>query len=81
MPRLLLDERETSRQEEAVDTETGRVPSYARRDIPKANATKPDGTLAWPEAVVPGVGPRKKTGYTGFPRLYTGIRRQKELIK
>ncbi|KAH8901467.1 acetyltransferase [Thozetella sp. PMI_491] len=60
MPRLLLDERETSRHEKAVDSQTGRVLGYARWDIPKSHATQPDGTPAWPEAVMPAVGPEEE---------------------
>jgi hypothetical protein len=55
-PRNLLSDRETRRHQKAVDADTGRIVGYARWILPESRARLEDGSLAWPEAVVPGVG-------------------------
>jgi hypothetical protein len=59
-PRRLISDLATSRHQKAVDPETGRLLGYARWDLPEAHATTADGEPAWPEAVVPAVGPEEE---------------------
>ncbi|KAM0263532.1 hypothetical protein ACHAQJ_001151 [Trichoderma viride] len=59
-PRRLITDRETSRHQKAVDPETGRLLGYARWILPASFATAVDGEPAWPEAVVPAVGPEEE---------------------
>ncbi|ROW04791.1 hypothetical protein VMCG_04931 [Cytospora schulzeri] len=59
-PRNLLNDRETTRHQKVIDTETGRLIGYARWHIPPDHATLPDGTPAWPEAVIPAVSPEEE---------------------
>jgi len=54
-PRNLLNERTIKRHQKAIDPETGRIVGYARWYLPDAYAKNADGTLTWPEAVVPAV--------------------------
>ncbi|KAH8802600.1 acetyltransferase [Xylogone sp. PMI_703] len=56
-PRNLINNRETWRHQKAVDPETGEIVGYARWILPSTHATTADGALAWPEAVIPAVGP------------------------
>lgn len=59
-PRRLLNDRETSRHQKAVDPETGRLLGYARWILPESAATNADGEPAWPEAVIPAVAPEEE---------------------
>jgi hypothetical protein len=74
MPRTLMDDRESKRHEKALDSQTGRLLGYARWHVPPSHATNTDGTPAWPEAVVPAVGPSKKLKSAGLPKPLIGIR-------
>jgi hypothetical protein len=73
MPRNLLNDRMTKRHQKAIDPETGRILGYARWILPLSHATNADGTPAWPEAVVPAVGPRKKPKFGGLLIPLSGI--------
>lgn len=54
MPRDLLDDdRTTKRHQKAIETETMSLVGYARWKIPASHARKPDGSMAWEEAVIP----------------------------
>ncbi|KAH6651924.1 hypothetical protein BKA67DRAFT_572422 [Truncatella angustata] len=57
---LLDDNRTIKRHQKAIDLETRRLLGYARWRIPPSRATKEDGTLEWPEAIVPAVGPEEE---------------------
>ncbi|UKZ92986.1 uncharacterized protein TrAFT101_007918 [Trichoderma asperellum] len=59
-PRRLISERETSRHQKVVDTETGRLLGYARWVLPESYAVLADGGPAWPEAMVPAVSPEEE---------------------
>ncbi|KAH8123689.1 hypothetical protein ACSS6W_007302 [Trichoderma asperelloides] len=59
-PRRLISERETSRHQKVVDTETGRLLGYARWVLPESYAVLADGRPAWPEAMVPAVSPEEE---------------------
>jgi hypothetical protein len=58
---LLDDDRTTKRHQKAIDLQTGHLLGYARWKIPPSHAAHEDGTPAWPEAVVPAVGPDEET--------------------
>lgn len=58
--RNLLNNRDTNRHQKAIDTGTGRLMGYARWHVPSEYATTPDGTPAWPEAVVPAISPEEE---------------------
>ena len=55
-PRNLLNDRETNRNQKAIDPRTGHLVGYARWYLPSSHAINTDGLTAWPEAVVPAVG-------------------------
>jgi hypothetical protein len=57
---LLDDDRTTKRHQKVVDKETGCLLGYARWKIPPSHATKANGMPAWPDAVVPAVGPEEE---------------------
>jgi hypothetical protein len=59
-PRRLISDRMTSRHQKAVDPKTGRLLGYARWVLPDSYATIADGEPAWPEAIVPAVGPEEE---------------------
>ncbi|KAI9734775.1 MAG: hypothetical protein M1818_006762 [Claussenomyces sp. TS43310] len=60
-PRNLLNNRLAHRHQKAIDPETGRLLGYARWYLPPSHAINTDGTPAWPEAIVPAVGPEEET--------------------
>jgi len=62
-PRNLLNDRLTKRHQKAIDPKTGRLLGYARWILPPSHATNEDGTLVWPEAVVPAVGPEEEAEF------------------
>lgn len=59
-PRRLISDPETSRHQKAVDPETGRLLGYARWALPESYTVLADGEPAWPEAMVPAVGPEEE---------------------